>query len=72
MLRKIYKSNFSNAEMTKRCVYCSKEISQESVVDVCEKCGVGVWGPKMFNTIKENMKEMKEKGNLYQGSVTDN
>jgi len=58
--------------MTKRCVYCSKEISQESVVDVCEKCGVGVWGPKMFNTIKENMKEMKEKGNLYQGSVTDN
>lgn len=58
--------------MTKRCVYCSAEISLESVVDVCERCGVGVWGQKMFNAIKENMQGMKDKGNLYQGSVTDN
>ncbi|NCO11570.1 hypothetical protein GW924_03125 [Candidatus Pacearchaeota archaeon] len=58
--------------MAKRCVYCSKEISQESVVDVCDRCGLGVWGDRMFNAIKQNMQGMKDKGNLYQGSVTDN
>lgn len=57
--------------MAKRCIYCSKEIPAESVVDVCEKCGVGVWGDRMFKAIKQNMQGMKDKGNLYQGSVTE-
>jgi hypothetical protein len=57
-------------KMVKKCIYCSKEISIDSVVDVCENCGVGVWGPKMFQAIKDNMGNAKEKGNLYQGSVS--
>jgi len=70
--RKVYKTLISKQGMAKRCVYCSKEISQESVVDVCDRCGLGVWGDRMFNAIKQNMQGMKDKGNLYQGSVTDN
>jgi len=57
--------------MVKRCVYCSVELSSECVVDVCEKCGYGVWGPKMFNVIKQNMECARDKGDLHQGSVGD-
>ncbi len=58
--------------MAKRCVYCSKDLDMECVLDVCEGCGHGVWGEKMFKAIKENMQGAKEKGDLHQGSVTDN
>ena len=51
--------------MVKRCIYCKKEISDESVVDFCEECGVKVWGEKMFDAIKKNMKDAKERGDLY-------
>ena len=37
----------------KKCMYCSKELGEESVVDVCTSCGHGVWGEQMFNAIKE-------------------
>lgn len=56
--------------MVKRCVYCKVEIDQDSVVDVCRRCGIGVWGEKMFNAIIENMQGAKEAGDLYQGSVS--
>ena len=55
--------------MIKKCMYCSKEIGEESVVDVCTSCGHGVWGENMFNAIKENMENAKAKGDLHQGSV---
>ena len=55
--------------MVKRCVYCSIELGAEEVVDVCERCGHGVWGKQMFEAIKGNMETAKEKGNLHQGSV---
>ena len=43
--------------MVKKCMYCSSGIEDESVIDFCRKCGIGVWGQKMFETIKKNMEE---------------
>lgn len=57
--------------MAKKCIYCKNEISADSVIDFCERCGVGVWGEKMFQAIKASMEKSRDDGNLYQGSVTD-
>jgi len=56
--------------MGKHCIYCKTEISQESVIDFCKRCGVGVWGEKMFNAIVESMEKSRQAGDLYQGSVS--
>ena len=53
-----------------KCVYCKGEVPEGSVVDVCRRCGIGVWGEKMFNAIVQNMEGAKDAGDLYQGSVT--
>lgn len=53
----------------KKCIYCHAEIDEGSVIDFCEKCGVSVFGGKMFETIKETMEKAKERGDLFQGSV---
>lgn len=50
--------------MSKKCIYCGKEIDDSFVVDFCESCGKGVWGEKMFNAIIQNMEEAREKGDL--------
>jgi len=50
--------------MIKKCIYCKSDVSEESVIDFCEKCGKGVWGEKMFNTIVKNMEEARERGDL--------
>ncbi|MFA5020232.1 MAG: hypothetical protein WC533_03990 [Candidatus Pacearchaeota archaeon] len=55
--------------MAKKCIYCSCEIPEESVIDFCERCGVGVWGHKMFKAIKQSMEDARESGDLNQGSV---
>ena len=55
----------------KTCVYCRREIIDERAVDVCNNCGVGVWGEKMFAAIVENMENARAKGDLHQGSVTE-
>ena len=52
-------------------MYCKKEISENSVVDVCFPCGIQVWGEKMFQAIIDNMKKARDDGDLYQGSVTE-
>ena len=57
--------------MTKKCIYCSAEIPDESVIDFCEKCGKNVWGEKMFNTIVENMNNAKENGDLCHNRVDE-
>lgn len=53
--------------MAKKCIYCKTQISDRSVVDCCDRCGVGVWGPKMFSAIKKQMEDASEKGDLFQG-----
>lgn len=58
--------------MTKSCIYCKSEIPDESVIDFCSRCGVGVWGEKMFNTIVQSMESARSSGNLNQGSITEN
>ena len=56
--------------MVKKCIYCKFEISQDSVMDVCESCGHKVWGEKMFAAIVSNMENAREVGDLFQGSVS--
>jgi uncharacterized UBP type Zn finger protein len=51
-------------EMTKKCIYCSAGISEDSVIDFCDNCGTRVWGDKMFKAIKENMENARNEGNL--------
>jgi len=48
----------------KKCIYCGTEISNESIIDFCEKCGVNTFGKKMFDTIVQNMKNARANGDL--------
>jgi hypothetical protein len=57
--------------MPKKCIYCKTEISDESVIDFCQRCGIGVWGEKMFKTIVDSMEKSRDNGDLFQGSVSD-
>ena len=57
--------------MTKKCIYCSSEISDDSVIDFCKRCGVGVWGEKMFNTILDKMETARDNGDLCHNRQED-
>lgn len=57
--------------MAKKCIYCKTEVPEESVIDFCKRCGIGVWGEKMFNAIVESMEKSRAAGDLFQGSVSD-
>jgi len=52
-----------------KCVYCKTEIGDERAVDVCNRCGIKVWGEKMFQAIIDNMGNAKTKGDLHQGLI---
>jgi hypothetical protein len=52
-----------------KCMYCGTEINDDREVTVCDICGEKVWGTKMFNTIKRNMHEAREKGDLCHDRV---
>ncbi len=56
--------------MVKRCIYCKLEIEESSVVDVCQRCGIGVWGERMFKAIIQNMEKARNVGDLNQGFVS--
>ena len=57
--------------MAKKCIYCNIDLSEDSVVDVCIRCGNQVWGERMFQAIIDNMESARESGDLDQGSITD-
>ena len=57
--------------MVKKCIYCKVEVPEESVIDFCKRCGVGVWGEKMFNAIVDSMEKSRTSGDLFQGSVSN-
>ncbi len=71
---KIYKvlivTGLKEDKMTSKCVYCKTELTDGRAVDVCTPCGRGIWGEKMFQAIISNMGTARDKGDLYQGSVT--
>ncbi len=50
--------------MVKKCIYCMCEISDESVIDFCDKCGKNVWGENMFKAIVKNMETARDNGDL--------
>lgn len=47
-----------------KCIYCKCEISDGRVMEVCDNCGLNVWGKKMFDCIKKNMDDARENGDL--------
>ena len=55
--------------MARKCIYCKNPVDDKSVIDFCERCGVSVWGPKMFNAIKSGMENSRERGDLEQGNI---
>lgn len=48
----------------KKCIYCGRDVASDSVIDFCDRCGVGVWGEKMFRAIKKNMEDARDNGDL--------
>lgn len=55
--------------MVDKCVYCKCDIADGRSLSVCDRCGVAVWGQKMFKAIKGNMDGAKDRGDLEQGNV---
>ena len=55
--------------MAKKCIYCKSEISEDSVIDFCERCGVQAFGRKLFDTIVRNMETARENQDLCHARV---
>ena len=58
--------------MNKRCVYCKSDIYDDRSLDVCNNCGLKVWGERMFNAILQNMDNARDKGDLCNSNLSVN
>ena len=47
-----------------RCVYCNKVIVDERAMEICDSCGVKVWGQKMFKAILNTTNDAKKNDDL--------
>ncbi len=50
--------------MVKKCIYCGEPVDDDCVIDFCRRCGVSVWGEKMFETIVRNMENARDNNDL--------
>jgi uncharacterized UBP type Zn finger protein len=57
--------------MSKKCIYCHELISNDCVVDFCERCGKSVWGEKMFKAIIQNMEKARENQDLCHSRILE-
>ena len=55
--------------MSGKCVYCKIVLNDGRAIDVCDNCGIQVWGTKMFCAIKSEAACSRERGDLEQGNV---
>jgi len=47
-----------------RCVYCKSEIHDNRSMEICDRCGVNVWGAKMFSAIRQATDEARDNNDL--------
>lgn len=57
--------------MATKCSFCKVDLPGEPAFEVCKNCGLKIWGEKMYEAIRNNMEGAKQKGNLFQGSISD-
>ena len=57
--------------MVSKCVYCKESVPEDRIMEICDKCGCKIWGPKMFQAIIEGTNTEKRKGNMELGQVSD-
>lgn len=47
-----------------KCVFCGVDILDNRSMEICDKCGVGVWGLKQWQNIRKTTDEARDKGDL--------
>ena len=48
----------------RKCVYCDAELQDNRSMEICDRCGVGVWGHKQWLNIKKTTDEARDNGDL--------
>jgi uncharacterized UBP type Zn finger protein len=55
--------NYKGDKMTK-CVYCSTNLTDNRSMEICDRCGVMVWGHKMWAAIRKTTDDARDNGDL--------
>ena len=55
----------------RKCVYCNAEIEDDRSMQICDRCGLGVWGKKQWEHIKKTTDHARDKGDLDFNSAKD-